>query len=171
MRDDEDGIAEEGQGHGQREPLEDSLLRWRDVVVDRLLDKVAGGVGCGQRLASRAGGGRFGDVGVGVCRGDAAEGEGGQEEDQHKQRVGILQHGEDVVQGGGMLPAWLLGVQLAVVQLGGHGASGVRSARSCARLAAVEGRGWVGGGEVQGQRAVRRPTTRRRLHTPCCAEG
>lgn len=169
LRDDEDRVAEKRQGHGQREPLEDPLLGRRDVVVDRLLDKVAGGVGCGQRLASGAGRGRFGDVGVGVGCGDAADGEGGQEEDQHEQRVGVLQDGEGIVQRSSVLPARRLAVQLAVGQLG-HGASAVRGARSL-RLTAVAAGRWRDEGGRGGRWKSGATAATRRLHTPCFAEG
>ena len=103
-----------------------------------LLDEVAGGVGCGQRLASRASRGRFGDISIrfGCCY--AAESEGRQEEEQHEQRVGILEDCEDMMDGGSMLPARLTVVQVAVQQLGGHDVTALHGARSCARLSVVQ---------------------------------
>ena len=94
LSNDEDRVADEGQGGGQRHPLEDTLLRLGDMIVGRLLDKVAGGVGGGQQLAARASGGGLSDISIRIRGDDAAGGEGGQEEDEDKQRIGVLQDGD-----------------------------------------------------------------------------
>jgi hypothetical protein len=90
LSNDEDRVADEGQGCGQRQPLEDALLRLGDMVVGRLLDKVAGGIGGGQELAARASGGGLSDISIRIRGDDAAGGEGGQEEDEQNERVGVL---------------------------------------------------------------------------------
>jgi hypothetical protein len=120
---DQDRVADEGQSRGKGDPFEDALLRVRDVVVDRSLHKVASRVGCGQRLASRAGGGGFGDISIRIRGGNAAGGEGGQEEDEHKDGIGILQHRDGFAQRGGIGPASIVvgeEVQPGHVQLSGH---------------------------------------------------
>jgi hypothetical protein len=62
VRNDDDRVADKGEGRGQREPLEDALLRLRNIIMDRLLDEVACRVGRGQRLAPGARGGGLCDV-------------------------------------------------------------------------------------------------------------
>jgi hypothetical protein len=94
LSNDEDRVADEGQGSGQRHPLEDALLRLGDMVVGRLLDKVAGGIGRGQELAARASGGGLSDISIRIRGDDAAGGEGGQEEDEQDERVGVLEDGD-----------------------------------------------------------------------------
>ena len=94
MCDGDNGVSNEGEGGGQRQPFEDTLLGVGDVVVGGALDEVAEGIGGRQRLASRAGGGGFGDISI-RFRGDyRARSEGRQE--PHKQYYGIdpLQHGD-----------------------------------------------------------------------------
>ena len=93
MGDDEDRIADKGEGGGEGDPFEESFLRVGDIVMDRLLDKIAGWVGCGQRLAPGPGCSRFGDISIRLGGGDAAGGEGGEEEDEHNDGIGILQDG------------------------------------------------------------------------------
>lgn len=95
MGDDEDGIVDKGKSSGERDPFENSLLGVGDMVVGSPLDKIAGWVGGGQRLASRAGCSRFGDISIRLGGGDAAGGEGGQKENKHNDGVGILQDGRD----------------------------------------------------------------------------
>jgi hypothetical protein len=94
MRDDYDRVADKGECSCQRHPLEQPLLRLRDIVVDRLLHEVPGRVGRGQRLASRARRGRFGDISIRIRCGDAAEGKSRQEENEHNNRIGILYNGD-----------------------------------------------------------------------------
>jgi hypothetical protein len=126
MRNDQDRVADEGEGGGEREPFEDALLRLRHVVEDGLFDEVAGRIGCGQRLASRARGGRFGDISIRISSDNAAGGEGSQEEDEHKDWIGVLQNGDDGPQRGSRAPA--VGVVGEEVQLG-HGVCLARPAR------------------------------------------
>ena len=91
---DQDRVANEGQGRGKGDQFEDALLRWSNIVVDNFLDKVACRVGCGQLLPSRASGRGFHTICTSIGRSNAAGGEGGQEEDQHEDWVGTLQHRE-----------------------------------------------------------------------------
>ncbi len=79
---DDDGIADKSQSSSERDPFENSFLRLRDIIVGRLLDKIASGVSCGQGLSPRAGGGGLGDINIRISGGDAADGEGDQEEAQ-----------------------------------------------------------------------------------------
>lgn len=85
------GIAGKGGSGKQRQPGEEQLLRVGDVVVDGPLHKVAGGIGGGQRLASRACGGGFCDISIRIRGGNAADGEGEQEEDEQKDGIAVLQ--------------------------------------------------------------------------------
>jgi hypothetical protein len=129
VRDDQHRVADEGQGRGQREPFEDALLRLGNVVVDRALDEVARGVRRGQRLASRAGGGGFGDINIRISRGDAAGGEGGEEEDQHDDGIGILQHRNRLAQARGRPPSQVVAGEQRMPGLGevaGHGRGRLR---------------------------------------------
>jgi hypothetical protein len=126
MRNDEDRVANEGEGRGQRDPFKDALLRLGDIVVDGFFDKVAGWVGRGQRLASRAGGGGLGDISIRIRGGNAADGEGGQEEDEQENGIGILHDGDGRAQCCGVDPARVVSgeeeVELGVgVHHVGHG--------------------------------------------------
>jgi hypothetical protein len=77
----DDGTAHKRRrGEGQQ-PIEQQLLRVRDVIGDGSLHKVARRVRRGQRLACGAGGGGFDDIRIIIRREDAARGEGGEEED------------------------------------------------------------------------------------------
>ena len=78
---------------------------------------VARGVGCGQRLASRARGGGLGDISIRIRRGDAADGEGHEEEKEHNDGVGILQCPDGLVQGLGMAPSRRIGGEESQVVL------------------------------------------------------
>ena len=124
MGNDQHRVADEGQGRGKGDPFEEALLGVGDIVVDGSLHKVASRVGCGQWLASRAGGGGFGDISIRIRGGNAAGGEGGQEEDEHKDGIGVLQHCDGVAQCGGVGPASsvVVGeeVQLGHVRVSGH---------------------------------------------------
>jgi hypothetical protein len=109
VRDDQHRVADEGQGRGERHPLEDTLLRLRHVVEDGPLDEVARGVGRGQRLAPGARRGRLGDISIRIRRGDAARGEGGQEEDEQDDGIGVLQHRHGLAQARGRAPSQVVG--------------------------------------------------------------
>jgi hypothetical protein len=117
VHNDEHRVGDEGEGCGQREPLEDPLLGVGDIVVDGALDKVARGVSCGQGLASRARGGGLGDISIRTRRGDAADGEGHEEEQEHNDGVGILQCPDGLVQRLGMAPSRGIGGEESQVEL------------------------------------------------------
>lgn len=55
LRNHEHRACKEGQRRSRRDTFEATLSGLRNVIVDSLLDEVAGGVDCGQRLASIAG--------------------------------------------------------------------------------------------------------------------
>ena len=105
MRNDDDGIADKGECRCERHPFEDTLLGLGDIIVDELLDEVAGGIGGRQRLSSRAGCGRFGDISIRFRGGNAADGEGSEEEDEHNDGIGILQHGDGGAHRAGVGPS------------------------------------------------------------------
>lgn len=109
------GIADEGGGGEEGQPGEEQLLRVCDVVVGRLLDKVAGRIGCGQGLASGARGGWFGDIRIRIRGGNAADGECDEEEDEQEYGVRVLQNDEGIANGAGVFP------ELVVVEGGRRG--------------------------------------------------
>ena len=92
--------------------------------MGRLLDKIPGRVGCGQRLASRAKCSRFGDISIRFRGGNAAVGKGSQKENKHNDRVGILQDGRGGTNWTGIAPSVVdvvEGRRVGVGQRIGHG--------------------------------------------------
>lgn len=130
VSDDNNRIGDKGEGRGERHPLKDALLGLGDIIVHRLLDKVARGVGGRQRLASRAGGGGLGDISIRIGGGDAADGEGYEEEEQEEDGIGILQDGDNGGQGRVVGPACVV-VGSQGERTAGHG--GVCAAAVCKR--------------------------------------
>lgn len=102
---DNNGIADKGEGGGEGDPFKEALLGVGDVVVGRLLDEVAQRIRGGQRLASRAERGGFCDISIRIRGDDAAQGKSGEEEGEHNDGVGILQDGDGLAQRVGMAPA------------------------------------------------------------------
>jgi hypothetical protein len=117
------GIADEGGGGEQGQPGEEQLLRVCDVVVGRLLHKVAGGIRGGQRLPAGAGGGGFGDISIRIRGRNAAEGEGDQKEDEQEDGVRVLQDDQGRAKGAGVVP------RLVVVEVRHAGAPRARRVR------------------------------------------
>lgn len=126
MRNDQHGIANEGECCCKRDPFKDSLLCLGNVIVDGPLDKVACRVGCGQWLASRAGSGGFGDISIRISCCDAAESEDSQEEGQHEDGIGILEDCDRRAQSRGMAPSrGIDGEQLLQLGVGEDSSHGV----------------------------------------------
>lgn len=122
---DYDRVADKGEGRGQRDPFKDALLGVRDIIVDQLLDEVAGRIGGRKRLSPRAGCGRFGDIRIRFRSGNAANGEGSQKEDEHNDGIGILQDGDGVAHRAGIGPSLVVvvavgGGEVALEQRTGH---------------------------------------------------
>lgn len=116
MRNDHDRVAHKCKCSSQRDPFKDPLLRLRNVIVDRLFDEVASGVGCGERLASWAGCGGFGDISIRISGCDAADCKGGQKEEHQEDWVGVLEHCDCLAEGGSMAPS--LGFRGGEAQIG-----------------------------------------------------
>jgi hypothetical protein len=139
VRDDQHRVADKRQGRGERGPLEDALLRLRHVVMDRPLDEVARGIRRGQRLAPGARRGRFGDVSIRIRRGNAARGEGGQEEDEHDDGIGVLQDRHGLAQARGRAPSQVVAGEGGLREEARHGV--VAGLGSPAETAAWAGEG------------------------------
>jgi hypothetical protein len=61
----------------------------RDIIADRLFDKVAHEVGCGQRLAARFSGGELCDIGMTLRREGNASSKDGEEEQSRRMVSGL----------------------------------------------------------------------------------
>ena len=107
MRDAEGGVADEGGGREDGQPVEDQLLSVRDIVVGGTLDEVARGVCGGQRLAPGAkdGGSRASSVGMGSRGDDGANGVANEEEQEQEGRREVLQMLDGVSDRAGKRPA------------------------------------------------------------------
>lgn len=120
MRNDYDGIADKGECRCEGDPFEHALLGLGDIIVDKLLDEVAGGIGGRERLSSRTGCGRFGDISIRFRGGNAADGEGSQKEDEHNDGIGILQHGDGGAHRAGVGPSLVVVVVVVHVVRPSH---------------------------------------------------